>query len=61
VSSRLTAAGYTAPDNAGVAAIKAKTDSLNFTVPGVLNANLYYVEGIQITGAGTEASPWKAP
>lgn len=31
VSSRLASAGYTAPDNASVTAIKAKTDSLTFT------------------------------
>lgn len=31
ISSRLASASYTAPDNAGIAAVKAKTDGLNFT------------------------------
>jgi hypothetical protein len=31
ISSRLATAGYTAPDNASVTAIKSKTDQLNFT------------------------------
>jgi hypothetical protein len=61
VSSRFATAGYTAPDNASVAAIKAKTDSLNFTIPGKLDASLYYVNGVAISGLGTDASPWKGP
>jgi hypothetical protein len=61
VSSRFATSGYTAPDNAGVAAIKAKTDSLNFTIPGKLDASLYYVNGVAISGLGTDASPWKGP
>lgn len=31
ISSRLATAGYTAPDNAGIAAIQAQTDQMNFT------------------------------
>lgn len=58
VSSRLSSAGYAAPDNAGIAAIKAKTDSLNFTVAGKLDANILYVNGVLVNGAGTPASPW---
>jgi hypothetical protein len=61
VSTRLPTSSYTAPDNAGVAAIKAKTDSLAFTIPGKIDASLYYVNGLAITGVGSEASPWKAP
>jgi hypothetical protein len=60
VSSRLATSGYTAPDNASVTAIKAKTDSLVFTVAGKIDANILYVNGIAITGSGTAVSPWKA-
>ena len=41
-----------------VAAIKAKTDSLTFTVAGKLDANVLYVNGIQVDGVGSEANPW---
>jgi hypothetical protein len=58
VSTRLATAGYTAPDNAGVTAIKAKTDSLTFTVAGKIDANTQYIKGQEIVGAGTEADPW---
>jgi hypothetical protein len=37
-STRLAAASYTAPDNASITAIKGKTDSLTFTVPGYATA-----------------------
>lgn len=42
-----------------VAAVKLKTDSLTFTIPGKIDAGLYYVNGIAISGAGTAGSPWK--
>lgn len=65
VSSRLAGASYTAPDNTSVAAaataaaaIKLKTDQLAFTVAGKVDANLYHVNGVAVTGAGTAASPW---
>lgn len=58
VSTRLASAGYTAPDNAGVTAIKAKTDSLTFTVAGKIDANTQYIKGQEIVGTGTEADPW---
>jgi hypothetical protein len=41
-----------------VAAIKAKTDSLTFTVAGVLDANIQYVNDTQVAGAGTAGNPW---
>ena len=41
-----------------VAAIKAKTDSLTFTVAGKLDANVLYVNGIQVDGVGSDANPW---
>lgn len=61
VSSRLATAGYTAPDNASITAVKAKTDSLAFTLPGKLDSHVVAVNGLAIAGLGTEASPWKAP
>lgn len=41
-----------------VAAIKAKTDSLTFTVAGKTDANITYVNGTAVDGAGTEGDPW---
>lgn len=41
-----------------VDAIKAKTDSLTFTVAGQVDANIQYVAGTVVTGVGTEADPW---
>jgi hypothetical protein len=52
------APSYTAPDNASVTAIKAKTDSLNFTVAGKLDVNLLVVNGVTVGGAGTAGNPW---
>jgi hypothetical protein len=48
VSSRLAASSYTAPANADITAIKAKTDSLNFTVAGEVNANMRYISGASV-------------
>ncbi len=73
VSTRLAGASYVAPDNAGIAAavtgtttilvdtsaIKAKTDSLNFTVAGKVDSHVQYVDGLEVTGAGTAADPWR--
>ncbi len=53
----LLAVNYTAPDNADVALIKAKTDSLTFTVAGQVDANIQSINDTTITGngqAGTE-------
>lgn len=41
-----------------VAAIKAKTDSLTFSVSGVVDANVTYVNDTAVDGAGTSADPW---
>jgi hypothetical protein len=41
-----------------VSAIKAKTDSLAFTVAGQVDANIQYVNDIQVQGTGTTADPW---
>lgn len=39
-------------------AIKAKTDSLTFTVAGQVDANIQYVNDVQVKGVGSEADPW---
>lgn len=43
----------TAPDNAGVAAIKTKTDSLVFTKANELDVNLQSVNGVTVNGDGS--------
>lgn len=58
VSSRLASASYTAPDNASVTAIKAKTDSLTFTVLNQVDANIQSVNDVTVTGNGTAGTPW---
>lgn len=58
IGTLLTSAAYTAPDNASITAIKAKTDSLVFTVAGQLDANVQYVNDVAVTGVGSEADPW---
>lgn len=47
--------GLTASD---VAAIKAKTDSLAFTVAGQVDANVQYVNDVQVTGTGAVGDEW---
>lgn len=39
-------------------AIKAKTDSLAFTVAGQVDANIQYVNGIEVTGNGDPGTEW---
>lgn len=39
-----------------IAAIKAKTDSLTFTVAGQVDSNIQYVNDVQIQGTGVESS-----
>jgi len=57
VSTRLATAGYTAPDNTSITAIKAKTDSLTFTVANKLDVNLLVVNGVTLVGDGS-ATPF---
>jgi hypothetical protein len=38
--------------------IKAKTDSLAFTVAGQVDSNIQYVNDVEVAGVGTEATPW---
>ena len=52
ISTRLASSAYTAPANSDIAAIKAKTDSLTFTQSGVVDANIQYVNDVQIQGTG---------
>lgn len=47
--------GLTASD---VAAIKAKTDSLNFTVAGQVDANIQYVNDVLVRGTGAAGNEW---
>jgi hypothetical protein len=43
---------------AEVALVKAKTDSLTFTVAGQVDVNIKSVAGTTVTGVGSEADPW---
>lgn len=47
--------GLTASD---VGAIKTKTDSLTFTVAGQVDANIQYVNDVQVTGDGQTGTEW---
>lgn len=58
VSTRLASASYTAPANSDITAIKAKTDSLNFTVAGQVDANIQYVNDVQVKGTGAAGNEW---
>lgn len=48
----------TEPDNTSIAAIKAKTDSLTFTVAAVLDCNVRYVNSVQVKGTGVVGDTW---
>jgi hypothetical protein len=59
---------YTTPDTVGavlndtelmVIEVKAKTDSLNFTVAGQVNANITYVNDVEVTGTGKLGDEWR--
>lgn len=41
-----------------IAAIKAKTDSLTFTVAGVVDANIQRVNDVAVTGTGAPGDEW---
>jgi hypothetical protein len=53
----LRAGDYVAPDNASIAAVKAKTDALTISA-GAVDANIKAVNGQVITGTGAESDPW---
>lgn len=59
VSTRMATFTYTAPDNAGITAIKAKTDSLTFTVAGHLDINVLKVNGVTVIGTGAAGDRWR--
>lgn len=46
------------PTAATVDAIKAKTDSLTFTAPGKVDANIKAVNDAAVAGSGTSGAPW---
>jgi len=46
--------------NSDIAAIKAKTDSLTFTVAGVVDANIQRINDVTVLGAGTSGNKWRA-
>lgn len=58
VSSRLATAGYTAPDNAGIAAIQAKTDALTIA-GGLVDVDVKKMNGATVNGDGTAGNLWR--
>lgn len=54
----LTLAADVAAVKSDTAAVKAKTDSLNFTIAGVLDSNVQYVNDVQIQGDGQPGTEW---
>jgi hypothetical protein len=60
ITTRMATFTYTAPDNAGITAIKAQTDKLYFTATNYLKADACYVNGVKVIGAGVQANPWRA-
>lgn len=62
VSSRLATAGYTAPDNAGIAAIPNAAANAAAVVAAAtatpLAANIKKVNDLAVDGTGTDGDPW---
>jgi hypothetical protein len=52
-------AALPAPDNAGITAIKAKTDSLTFTNAGQVDANVQAMNDAEVIGTGTTGDAWR--
>jgi hypothetical protein len=44
--------------SADLTAVKAKTDSLTFTVAGQVDANIQYVNDVQVVGTGSAGNEW---
>lgn len=57
ISSRLASGSYTAPDNSSITGIKAKTDSLTFTVANKVDSNIKSVNNVTVIGDGA-GTPW---
>lgn len=55
----LPTASYTAPDNASITAIKAKTDSLAFSIAGYVDAGVYKLNGVTVLGTGAAGDLWR--
>jgi hypothetical protein len=51
-------ANITSPDNASIAAIKAKTDSLTFTKANELDTNIQSVNDVTVSGTGATGDEW---
>lgn len=41
-----------------VDSVKAKTDSLTFTTAGAIDANIQYVNDVEVKGVGSDSDPW---
>jgi hypothetical protein len=61
LAASVTATGFntTAPDNASIAAIKAKTDKMVFTNSNQIDANSKSMNDAEIIGDGTESDPFR--
>jgi hypothetical protein len=42
----------------GLTAVQSKTDQLGFTVPNIVDANIQYVNDIEVKGVGSDSDPW---
>jgi hypothetical protein len=67
ILTRLPTSSYTAPDNATITStktvvdgVKAKTDSLTFTIPGKLDSHVMYVNSVLVIGTGAPGDRWRA-
>lgn len=58
IQSGLATAANLATVDTVVDAIKVKTDSLTFTVAGQVDANIQYVNDVQVTGNGQSGTEW---
>ncbi|MEK7112058.1 MAG: hypothetical protein AAB875_01910, partial [Patescibacteria group bacterium] len=58
ISSRRASAGYTAPDNTGIAAIQIQTDKLTYTVLNEVDVNIKSVNDVTVIGTGTSSDTW---
>ena len=58
VSTRLATAGYTAPDNTSVTAIKAVTDEIVIT-DGLVHGDVKKQNGVTVYGTGITTDKWR--
>lgn len=57
-SSTLATAANLSTLQTSATAIKGKTDSLTFTIAGQADANIQYVNDVQVNGVGSAGNPW---